>query len=64
MFNFELYRIIEAERQRDLERTIRHRRLLRLLAIRPAPPETDDTRLADRDHRTAAPCAQELGPAR
>ena len=64
MFNFDLYRIIEAERQREVERAIRHRRLVELLAIRPTLETDDEATPGSRDPRTDAPGARAFGPAR
>jgi hypothetical protein len=64
MLSHELCRALDADRQREIERTLVRRRLLEVLAIRPAGTSREDATPADGDARTGASGSRVLGPAR
>lgn len=64
MFSLELYRSIYADRQREVERAMLHRRLLEVLAMRRAGTADDGAAIGARDSRPEASGSPVLGPAR
>lgn len=63
MYSLELTRAIAADRQREVEKALRHRRLLEILAVR-AIEQGDAQSRSDQTAQSGSPCAPALGPAR
>jgi hypothetical protein len=63
MMNLELSRAISADRERQVERVLRRRRLLDALAIRPTTRSDDGTWPGDRDPRAGRSGNPALGSA-
>jgi hypothetical protein len=64
MYSLELSRVIAADRAREVERAMRHRRLLEILVARPIAEAGGGSRPVGRAIPSADPCAPALGPAR
>jgi hypothetical protein len=64
MFSLELCRAIYADREREVERAMRRRRLLEVLAIRPASRTDEGPSTGGRETRTGPASSSALGPAR
>jgi hypothetical protein len=63
MINLELCRALSADRERQVERVLRRRRLLDAMSIRPTTRSDDGTWPGDRDPRTGTSGNPALGSA-